>query len=916
MLQALFFVSGAASLILQVVWFHESALVFGNGVWAVTVVLSSFMGGLAIGTMLAARFGDRVANPLRVYACLEAMVAASGITLTYLLLRLGGSITVFTSFLLLLIPATAMGATLPLLVAASCSTGNHFSSALARLYGWNTFGAVVGVLGTELVAVDRVGVKGSAWIAVSLEIAVAIAAVAISGESSESFLSVRSEPSEGTRSVGRLLVAACLAGMALLSLEVLWFRFLTMFVLSTTLAASVMVAVVLAAIAAGGMAGALVRASSQVLAFACGVAVIVSYRLFQPLTSGIQLGHWNQVFWITAVLAAPTSCVSGLLFVRLGDALNTTRVAGFAGTAARLTMANTLGAAAGPFLAAFVLLPGLGTERSLFAIAAIYGVVGLLLTVRSTLSGWERAGGVALVVALIIFPFGEMTRVYLPRIAQPYTADGSTIVAAYEGEEETILLTQRTWLDHPLYTRLVTNGFSMSGTSTPAQRYMRYFAYWPALLRTPQSPLARALVICYGVGVTTDAVADIPGIHSIDVVEISRDIAATSDRIYPTDQHPLHDPRIQLHIEDGRHYLERSASRFDLITGEPPPPRTPGAVDIYTREYFRLVRDHLADEGVTTYWLPVARPNPGTDVGTIIRAFCDVFSDCSLWNATPSDFMLVGSRGRSGPVSPGTVQAAWQIPRLAARLEEVGFERPEQIGATFLGDAAYLRQLVGATPPLTDDFPNRLLPVAWRPSLSDPRYGVDAAVADLYQRVIDPARAHELFRSSPFIARLWPPALKAATGPFFEVQRVINSVLSNGANPLRHIDTLHSVLTTTPLETLPLWMLGTDNVTVRIAEASRDRSSGTEYVRGLHALATRDYRRAAAHFSESERLGEGDRSGHDEIAASPPTRPLLVYSLYLAGDLDTGRQLMPTGAGGSTDERYAWDWLRSRIDEQ
>src|SRR5439155_11444519 len=161
---------------------------------------------------------------------------------------------------------------------------------------------------------------------------------------------------------------------------------------------------------------------------------------------------------------------------------------------------------------------------------------------------------------------------------------------------------------------------------------------------------------------------------------------------------------------------------FDLITGEPPPPRTPGAVNIYTREYFSLIHDRLADGGMATYWLPVARPDPGTNVHTIIRAFCDVFDDCSMWNATPFDFMLVGTRHAVGPVTAASFTDAWQSPALASRLREVGFEQPAQIGATFLGDAAYLRELTADTPLLTDDFPQRLRPVPARPSLSDPRY--------------------------------------------------------------------------------------------------------------------------------------------------------------------------------------------------
>ena len=39
--------------------------------------------------------------------------------------------------------------------------------------------------------------------------------------------------------------------------------------------------------------------------------------------------------------------------------------------------------------------------------------------------------------------------------------------------------------------------------------------------------------------------------------------------------HPLQDPRVRVHIEDGRQFLQATGRRFDLITGEPPPPRTP-----------------------------------------------------------------------------------------------------------------------------------------------------------------------------------------------------------------------------------------------------------------------------------------------------------------------------------------------------
>src|SRR3954452_2034272 len=121
----------------------------------------------------------------------------------------------------------------------------------------------------------------------------------------------------------------------------------------------------------------------------------------------------------------------------------------------------------------------------------------------------------------------------------------------------------------------------------------------------------------------------------------------------------------------------------------------------------------------------------------------------------------------------------------------------------FIGDAAYLRELTAGTPPLTDNFPQRLRTVAGRPSLSDPRYGVDPGVAQRFLNVLDTGRARDLFRRSAFIRDRWPPALAARTLPAFDVQRIINRVLWDGGHPLAQIEDLHAVLTGTRLRTLP-----------------------------------------------------------------------------------------------------------------
>ncbi|MEQ1731532.1 MAG: hypothetical protein ABL982_24435, partial [Vicinamibacterales bacterium] len=540
-------------------------------------------------------------------------------------------------------------------------------------------------------------------------------------------------------------------------------------------------------------------------------------------------------------------------------------------------------------------------EGAIFGIGVAYGLVALL-TARRSPGRLRMVAAGALVLAAAAFPFGTLNRGYFARAASAYADDGSRVVAAREGVSETLFVMQQQWLGQPVYSRLITNGFSMSGTALQGQRYMRAFAYYPMLLH--DGPLRKALVICYGVGVTVGAVTHIPSVEDIHVAEISNDVVDMSDAIYPAGSRPLDDPRVRLHLEDGRFFLQTTTERFDLITGEPPPPRTPGTVNIYTREYFQLMHDRLNEGGLATYWVPVARPHPGTDVNTVIRAFCDVFSDCSLWNATPFDLMLVGSRGLSGRRTMEQFSAPWQTPGLEARLREVAFERPEQIGATFLGDAGYLRELTRETPPLTDDFPQRLAPRPGRPSLSDPAYGTDESATRMYQSMLDVRRARDAFAASPFIRALWPAPLIERSLPYFETQAALNRVYWDGGLPLRQIDELHALLSTTTLRTLPLWILGSDEVKQRIAEGAGSENGGaTEYARALRALSGRDWASAVRWFELAARGGMNGQT----------LRPMLAYALVRNGQEDQARQLAAAAQPADNDERHFWSWLRGHI---
>jgi hypothetical protein len=406
-------------------------------------------------------------------------------------------------------------------------------------------------------------------------------------------------------------------------------------------------------------------------------------------------------------------------------------------------------------------------------------------------------------------------------------------------------------------------------------------------------------VVCYGVGVTLGAATELKSVESIDVAEISPDIVKMSDRIYPPDKSPLGDSRVRLHIADGRQFLLTTDRQFDLVTGEPPPPLTPGAVNLYTREYFRLMHDRLAEGGIATYWLPVA-DGAVHEVSPIIRAFCDVFEDCSLWSGTLFDWVLIGTRHAPGPGSVAAFTRAWSDSTLGPHLAEVMFELPQQFGATFIADAAYLKALTAATPALTDNFPRRVLPASPAPLFGNP---TNAEAMKTFVTALDPDRARTAFEQSPFIRRLWPQTLLKETLPLFDQRPLINAVMASPTNPLRYIDELDDLLTKTNLRMLPLWILGSNSVFQEVADSGNDQTGLVEYELGARLLIARSYRAAANYFAASERLG----------LRSAWLRPVRIYALCLAGEVEAAERLVPTVTEPDPDSRHFWDWMEARF---
>src|SRR5256886_733492 len=388
------------------------------------------MAGLALGTAIAASSKLRT-RPLKLYAGLEIAVALFGCTIVFALPIIGEllrplfqtlwnhqtillALRVLFSFVVLLIPTTAMGLTLPVVLEDRVLARADFRRALGLLYGFNTLGAVAGALIGELFLIKAFGLWGKSLAAGLLNcVAAAIALLLVKKDGAAGTLtaSPRARPRWlrlDYRLPWRPLFASFGAVCILLTLEVVWFRFLRLYVASSATAFSLMLAIVLAGIGLGGIAsGGLLKRMRQsalpILLVVAAILTLLCYILFPVPKLGegeknFYLESWKQIALISIALMFPVAFLSGVLFPAIAARVQES-VGSRMNSVGITTLFNTAGAAIGPLLAGFVLLPRFGFQTSLIICAVIYCVLALFVAASPRQS--EAATGRSVLIALV-----------------------------------------------------------------------------------------------------------------------------------------------------------------------------------------------------------------------------------------------------------------------------------------------------------------------------------------------------------------------------------------------------------------------------------------------------------------------------------------------------------------------------------
>jgi spermidine synthase len=756
---ALFVLAGISALIYEVTWVRLLSLDFGVSVYAVSAVLTAFMAGLALGSWLFGRLAARLAMRsasgalLALYALLLIGVGVCGLLAPLVFRQLAGLyVWVYQRFapdfytfnllrfglaaLVLCVPTCLMGGTLPvisqLLMRSDRAHGR--GGDLGALYAANTFGGVIGACASGLFLIRWLGVQGTIELAVAIDLLCAGVAFVLSRQLANARAGERAsgragEPSPRRRAApsprrpvapslersitispaqSRLVLwSFALSGFAALGYEVIWTRLLSIFSLNAVFSFTIMLTTFLVGLALGGalMARRVDRIERPLelfgsLQLAVGVCAILVLFVFAKLptirgslSAADTMGRLVFVEFFTAALTmlAPTLLlgaifpVAALLYGAGGASITAETPAEAIGRRiGRMYALNTLGAALGAAVAGFVLIPVLGLQRAALLLALLNLALGVAVLLQTTpLPRLRMGGALALSIAgVLLLPPG----IYLGfREGTP-----PSLVFYREGVDATVSVFDVP--DPPLKISFV-NGRSEVPTDPQSMRAFYVLGHLPPLLH-PQAK--SALMISFGNGIASGAMSRhrIPRIQAVELV--AEQVAAA--RLYQQENRDVLDyPGLQIAIEDGRNYLLRSNEQFDIITADATHPVNSSSWALFTREFYGLVKQRMANDAVFVQWLPF-HDLSSRDFRDIVKTFRSVFPHTTLWyTGGIHSFMVATPR----PLTRAEVLALGPQIEAAGVGDDLG--DGQKLAGDFLMDEAAVARYVETAQLVTDD---------------------------------------------------------------------------------------------------------------------------------------------------------------------------------------------------------------------
>jgi spermidine synthase len=668
----LFFLSGAAGLLYQVMWMKELSLLFGSSTQSAAVTTAAFFLGLAVG---AHKIGDWVKSRARkdasnngfylgFYAGLEIAIASSAL-LYFLIYPAFNSIyasmfevlqayswlllivKLLLAIALLSIPAFFMGGTLPVMAELVVDSQSLFARRVAGIYFINTLGACAGAIAGGFWLPRVFGFNITYIVAIAISISLALLAwgyryyyrqhereLFSSSDSSAAQVIGNSESELGVEGNAKIpcvvMLLAAWSGFATLALQVLWTRLFSQVLQNSTYTYSAILSVFLFALTIGALIAqrlAKIKRSEQTLAvimLISAIMVALTPTWYMALTNDMSYvggkveltGYVLEVIGLIAAVIGPAVVVMGVCLPYLYKLVEQSVGDHYAQVVGRINAINTFAAIVGSLLAGFVMFYWLGTWQAIYSIALCYLFASILLMSKQQLNtkGWYGLG-TAVILVILLNPSN------LPVVSVDPIDKKERLIEVWEGSAGTVAVVES---DGNLRTKL-NNWYALGGSGASQLEAMQ--THLPVNLHEQADSV---FYLGLGTGITSGTILDY-STKKVIVAELVDEVISASERYFTDFNNGLFDdPRVNVVNEDGRHYLKASRESFDLIIADLFIPWRAGVGSLYALEHYEAAKQRLADGGYYVQWLPMYQISEA-EFSVIAKTMLQTFPMVTAW---------------------------------------------------------------------------------------------------------------------------------------------------------------------------------------------------------------------------------------------------------------------------------------------
>ncbi len=742
-LMMIYFASGACSLMDEVIWVRLLKLTLGNTVYASSIVVSTFMGGLAIGALIMSRYSDRIIKRLQLYAFLETLITISALLLPWGL-KVADKlyiwfyrtynpthkelliVQIIVSGLIVLVPSMLMGSTLPLLGRYVTSLENQTGRLVGRLYALNTFGAAVGCFLAGFVLIRSIGVMGTLYAAAILNSFVASAGWFLSRfsevnvEEDAEDIPIEITEVDTTKldsgKVYMLLLGFFLSGLISIGYELLWMRSIVHLLSGYTYVfSSVLTIYLLGNVIGAGIGSGLVRtlkvpaagfAVTLFLLGLCGVfylplLIYWSSNLLPDIDREVELARTFVPFSTymikplaqSAFLFLLPSIIMGAGFpiALQAWANHVHKVGRSTGTAYG---ANTIGAVAGGIVTGFILIPLLGLQftMSILALAGIWIAAIMWMLFACSPKAVGRFGFLAVATVLTLVVVRMPPDLFESVVkSNPRLPEQLELVAVREGVATTVSL-YRDPQEDTLY--LYTSGQRVAGDTYFWRSDQKMLGHFGVLLN---SRARKVLSVGFGSGESTACMA-LHMLERADCVEIAPEIVDLSSRFFRhINLGEKLNEEIGMIYMDAKNYIHLTDNKYDAIVNDSIHPKHFAEnSSLYAKEYFEDAKEHLNENGLFISWIPTHNVEPALVINSIIGTMMEVFPHVTIWYMTPDPaqyFLVIGSE-KQQYFSPVHMEIELSKEGVRDSLSEININNSMDVMSCYIGDENDLRRFV------------------------------------------------------------------------------------------------------------------------------------------------------------------------------------------------------------------------------